>query len=97
MQYEGLKGIVRTITDGLKDANMQYDWAVEAKEHGKTELAHLHIAEAKKRIEGSKEWYEKAKTMLPDTEPTELEEILMCHYKNWYRDLKDKIEAFHRT
>lgn len=93
---EGIKGIVKTITDGLKDANMQYDWAVEAKEHGKTELSHLHLAEAKKRLDGAKEWYDKAKAMLPHTEPTELEEMLMCHYKSWYHDLVEKVEKFHR-
>lgn len=93
---EGIKGIVKTITDGLKDANMQYDWAEEAKKDGKTELAHLHITEAKKRLDGAKEWYDKAKAMFPLSEPTELEEMLMCHYKNWYRELLDKVEKFHK-
>lgn len=96
MKYENIKGIVKTITDGLKDANMQYEWAEATKELGKSELAHMHIAEAKKRLDGVKEWYDKAKAMLPNAEPTELEELLMCHYKDWYRDLKEKIEAFHR-
>ena len=97
MSHNGIRGIVKTITDGLKDANMQYDWAIDAKNNGKTELSHMHIAEAKKRLDGAKEWYDKAKTMLHDAEPTELEQMLMCHYKDWYRDLKDKIETFHKA
>lgn len=91
-----MKGIVKTIIDGLKDANMQYDWAVDTKALGNTELSHLHISEAKKRLEGAKEWYNQAKAMFPQSEPTELEEFLMRHYKDWYRDLKEKIETFSR-
>ena len=93
---DGIRGIVKTITDGLRDANMQYDWAEDAKSHGAHDLAMLHISEAKKRLDGAKEWYEKAMAMMPKAEHTELEEILMCHYKHWYRELREKVEAFHR-
>ena len=96
MNHENMRGIVKTITDGIKDANMQYDWAEEAKKNGKTELAHLHIAEAKKRLDGVKEWYDKAMAMFPNSDPTELEEIFICHYKKWYHDVRDKVESFHR-
>ena len=93
---DGIKGIVKTITDGLRDANMQIDWADEAKTRGAHDLATLHITEAKKRLDGAKEWYDKAMAMMPKTEHTELEEILMCHYKHWYRELREKVETFHR-
>jgi hypothetical protein len=97
MTHELIKGIVKTITDGLKDANMQYDYAEEAKEHGEHELAMLHINEAKKRLDGVKEWYDKGKAMMPEGKHSDLEEILICHYKHWYRELKEKVESFHKA
>ena len=96
MAHECMRGIVKTIIDGLKDANMQYDWAVDAKAHGNTEVSHLHISEAKKRLDGAKEWYDKARAMIPHSEHTELEEFLMRHYKDWYHELREKIESFSR-
>lgn len=92
-----IKGVVKTIVDGLKDANMQYDYAEEAMHEGEYELATLHINEAKKRLDGVKEWYDKAKAMFPVEKHTELEEILMCHYKHWYRDIRDDIEKLRKT
>ena len=35
---------------------MQYDYAEEAMHEGEYELATLHINEAKKRLDGVKEW-----------------------------------------
>lgn len=97
MTYESMKGIIKTITDGLKDANYHIEWAEEAKEHGEHELAMLHITEAKKRLDGAKEWYDKAKSMHSAEKHTDLEEILMCHYKHWYHELREDVESFHKT
>lgn len=94
---DGIKGIVKTITDGLRDANMQIDWADEAKTRGAHDLATLHITEAKKRLDGAKEWYDKAVAMFPKSEPTELEEVLMCHYKHWYHELRERVDSFHKV
>jgi hypothetical protein len=97
MTPELIKGIVKTITDGLKDAQMQYDYAEEAMHEGEYDVATLHISEAKKRLDGAKEWYEKAKSMLPSEKHTALEEILICHYKHWYHDIRNDVEAFHKA
>ena len=97
MKAESIKGIVKTIVDLIRDANMQYDYAEEAMEAGEYDLASLHISEAKKRIEGAKEWYDKAKNMFPSEKHTELEEILVNHYKHWYRDVKEDIEKFRKA
>lgn len=94
---DGIKGIVKTITDGLRDANMQIDWADEAKTRGAHDLATLHITEAKKRLDGAKEWYDKAVAMFSKFEPTELEEVLMCHYKHWYHELRERVDSFHKA
>ena len=45
-------GIAKTIMDGTKDADQQYDFAVAAKAEGKPEIAAKHIEEAKKRLAG---------------------------------------------
>lgn len=97
MSHDTIKNIVKTITDGLKDANMQYDYAEEAMHEGEYDVATLHINEAKRRLDGAKEWYDKAKNMFPEEKHTELEEILMNHYKHWYRELKEDIEKFRKN
>ena len=51
-------GIAKTIMDGTKDADQQYDFAMQAKAEGKPEIAAKHIEEAKKRLAGVKEWYD---------------------------------------
>lgn len=95
--HEELKGIVKTITDGIKDANMQVEYAEAAKANGNHDLAMLHITEAKKRLDGVKEWYEKSHAMYPEDKHTPLEDIFICHYKRWYHDIKAKAEEFHKT
>lgn len=94
IKHEELKGIVKTITDGLKDANMQVEWGERAKDGGNPELAMLHFHEAKKRLDGVKEWYDKAKGMHTESNFTPLEEMLMCHYKHWYHELLEKVGKF---
>jgi uncharacterized protein with ACT and thioredoxin-like domain len=96
MTHEELKGIVKTITDGIKDANMQIEYAETARASGNHDLAMLHASEAKKRLEGVKEWYEKAKTMHHEEKHSPLEEIFICHYKHWYHDIHEKVEEFHK-
>lgn len=46
MNEMNIKGLVRTMLDGLKDASMQYEWAMNAHRSGDKELAALHHAEA---------------------------------------------------
>lgn len=96
LKNEEIKGIVKTITDGLKDADMHIEWAEEAKEEGNHDLATLHINEAKKRLDGVKEWYDKAKAMHSIENHTPLEEMLICHYKRWYHEMREDIEDFHK-
>ena len=88
-----MRGLVRTITDGLKDASMQYEWAMTAHKAGNKELAALHHNEAMKRLNGVKEWYEKAKGMMGDKPMDPVAEELKCYFVDWYHDLLGKVTA----
>ena len=88
-----MKGLVRTMLDGLKDASMQYEWAMNAHRAGDKELASLHHNEAMKRLNGVKEWYEKAKGMMGDKMLDPIGEILKCYFVDWYHDLLGKVMA----
>ena len=50
MKDEVMRGVIWMTTDGIKDAGMAYDYAVDAKEAGKPELAALFIEDAKYRL-----------------------------------------------
>jgi hypothetical protein len=93
MKYEMLCGAARTVTDGLKDAQMQYEYAVSARDHGDHETAVRHISEAHKRLGGVSEWME----LLDESEDakTPLCRVLLNHYKHWHKDLMEKVEHFH--
>ena len=60
MKDEIMKGVVWMTTDGIKDADMAYEYAVDAKEAGKPELAAMFVEDAKYRLGKVKEWYERA-------------------------------------
>jgi hypothetical protein len=91
MKNETLKNMVKTIVDGLKDTQMQYEYAVEAKEHGDQGIAAAHLAEAKKRISGVQEWWGHADTM-GSSDP--MYAMLMEYYREWCHKLKRDIEEF---
>lgn len=93
MNTEIMKGIVKTITDGIKDSEMQYGYAVTAKEAGKDELAALHIDEAKYRLGKVKEWYERAEK-IEDRRVDAIADLLMERYKDWYHEILDKVIKF---
>ena len=88
-----MKGLVRTMLDGLKDASMQYEWAMTAHKAGNKELASLHHNEATKRLNGVKEWYDKAKPMMGDKPMEPITEELKCYFVDWYHDLLGKVTA----
>jgi rubrerythrin len=52
-------GVVAVIDDGIKDAAMYMDYAAKAKAAGDKESAAMFQAEAMKRINGAKDWYER--------------------------------------
>lgn len=91
MKTEILKNIAKTIVDGLKDAQMQYEYAEEAKEHGDQAIAKAHIMDAQKRMEGVQEWWKHADQMAGG-DP--MYTMLMEYYRNWCRELRSKIEEF---
>lgn len=93
MNADIMKGIVKTITDGIKDSEMQYEYAVTAKNAGKTDLAALHIEEAKNRLGKVKEWYERAVAM-ENSRVDEIAELLMERYREWYHAILDKVLKF---
>ena len=66
MDKEILQSIARTAMDGVKDAQMQYEYAEKAAEHGNHEAAMFHIEEAKRRLEGAKTWYDRGMKMHGD-------------------------------
>lgn len=86
-------GIVRTITDGIRDAGMQYDYYQCAKKGENTALAELHLSEMQKRLNGVQEWYKRAMSMLADEyQPDAITDALMEDYKMQYREMVKKME-----
>lgn len=92
MKNDLMRGIVWTITDGIKDASMTYDYAEDAKEAGKPELAAIFIEDAKYRLGKVKEWYERAVSMHGQVDGV-TEELIEVH-KQAYRELLDKVMKF---
>lgn len=89
-----IKGMVKTIIDGIKDAQMQCEYADEAMEHGEKQLYDLHMAELKKRLSGVEEWYKKANELFPNKERSPVLDIFTKEYKDWYQKLKHKAETY---
>lgn len=92
MKDEIMRGVIWMTTDGIKDAGMAYDYAVDAKEAGKPELAALFIEDAKYRLGKVKEWYERAVSMHGQVDGV-TEELIEVH-KQAYRELLDKVMKF---
>lgn len=44
-------------------------------------------------LSGAKEWYDRAKGMA-DGHSEAVAEVLMDHYKDWYREVMDKVIRF---
>ena len=93
MAEKNIEGLIRTMLDGLKDASMQYEWAMNAHRAGDKELTALHHSEAMKRLNGVKEWYEKSKSMMGDKTLDPIGEVLKCYFVDWYHDLNAKVAA----
>ena len=91
MSKEIIRGLAKTIIDGIKDAQMQLDYAEEAMEHGEKEIAAMHNAEAHKRIEGVKTWYEYAINKVGKREHDPAYEAMEDHYREWARKIKERI------
>ena len=91
---ELMKGIVWMSTDGIKDADMAYDYAIEARDAGKPDLAAVYIEDAKYRLGKVREWYERAMTM-SGGQADPVAEVLMEHYREWYRDVLGKVMKYH--
>ena len=92
-----VKGVVKTIIDGVKDAQMQFEYAEIAHKHGDKTFASLHINEAHKRLIGVCEWYKKAKETFhmdgDDDEDDIITDVLVDNYKDWYYNLKQRVES----
>lgn len=92
-----IDGICRTVLDGIKDSEMQIDWAEAARERGNTELAQLHLEEAKKRLSGAKEWYERGMRLYEPSGGGKLDPLtkaLIDREKEHYREILDKTINF---
>lgn len=87
-------GIAKTIMDGIKDAEMQYDYAVAASELGKVEIASRHIEEAKKRLIGVREWTDYGAKVLSGAKPDTLAPVLVELLNSQQKQALDKIAAF---
>lgn len=95
MEKEVIRGLARTIIDGIKDAQMQIDYAEEAREHGESEIAHLHLNEAHKRMNGVKEWYEFAEAKMGKHHDGDMAYHAMEeHYRDWARKIRERIAEF---
>lgn len=91
MKHEVMKGLMRTIMDGLKDTQMQYEYAVAAMAHGESAIAKAHIEEAQKRLAGVQEWWKHADAMA-GSDP--MYNMTMEYYHEWCHKLKAEIEMF---
>lgn len=95
MKQELICGVAKTVTDGLRDAQMQYEWAERAAGMDDHDLSAKHLSEAKRRLSGVSDWmtildrYEEAKMPLT--------KALLEHYKGWHDELLRKVEHFHAT
>ncbi len=87
-------GIAKTIMDGCKDADQQYDFAQTAKSQGKPELAARHIEEAKKRLVGVKEWYDIGVKQMSSEKPEPMVEAVMELLMQYHRSALDKVNQF---
>lgn len=95
MEKEVIKGLAKTIIDGIKDAQMQLDYAEEAREHGEGEIAHLHLNEAHERLNGVKEWYEFAESKMGKHHDGDMAYHAMEeHYRDWARKIRERIAEF---
>lgn len=63
---EKIAGVIAVIDDGIKDAQMQMDWACAAKDDGDREAAAMFQNEAMKRLTGAREWCDKCREMMED-------------------------------
>lgn len=94
MHKDIAKNIAKTILDGLKDAQMQCEYAEKAMEEGDRELAMLHKQEADVRLKGVQAWYQHAKKMGLITEDMHpAESVLIDHHKGWYKAMREKIDS----
>lgn len=95
MDYNGdvIRGMVKTVIDGIKDSDCQLKYAHTAKDSGHHDIAALHIEEAKRRLSGVKEWYDRAKGAA-DGHNEAVTDALMGYYKDWYREIMDKVARF---
>lgn len=88
------KGIVKTIVDGIKDAQMQYDYAVAAKDDGEQNLAKLHLDEASRRLSGVSDWRKRLEEMTGRKTENQMEKILWEYYDDWKDKLYRRITEF---
>lgn len=88
-----IRGMIKTIIDGIKDSDYQLKYAHTAKNSGHHDIAALHIEEAKRRLSGTKEWYDRAKGAA-DGHNEAVTDALMGYYKDWYREIMDKVARF---
>lgn len=92
MHSECIKGVIKTITDGLKDSKMQLEWAAEARRIGEPELAHMHLEEARKRLSGVKEWYRDGCELIGKRSNDEVACALEDHQRDEYDELMRRVE-----
>ena len=94
MDKQCILSVVRTITDGIRDVGMQYDYVVDARRCGETALAEMHLLEMQKRLNGVQEWYKKTMSMMSgEIELDTLSEALIQDYMDRYRDLLRKFDS----
>ena len=91
--HEVLHGIAKTSMDHVKDAQMQYDYAIEAAEHGNHDIASHHMAEAKMHLDSAKAWYDRGMKMLGD-KMDPVADMMIEHHRNWHRELADKVAKY---
>lgn len=95
--HEVLHGIAKTSMDHVKDAQMQYDYAVEAAEHGNHDIASLHLAEAKMHLDSARAWYDRGMKMLEQSGNGKMEpltEALIEREKDHYHEVLNRAANF---
>ncbi|MBQ8551740.1 MAG: hypothetical protein IJ428_02880 [Clostridia bacterium] len=91
--HDVMYGIAKTVTDSLRDADMQYTYAKVACDEGKNDIGIRHIEEAKRRLTGVKEWHDVGVKIMGDNSDP-LAGVFLELIMQWHRELAEKIATF---
>lgn len=94
MNEAEMRNIVKTIIDGIKDAQMQYEYACESKKAGELTYAKKHAEEAAMRLTGVMTWYKMVTDNYSLDDESAAFNAMKDTYVDWYRELHARVTDF---